>query len=61
LPLISNKSNIYIGRREGFMDNLENKIQGLVGKYQESDKKIIYGSINEVVNAFVKEIPKLME
>jgi CRISPR-associated protein Cst2 len=54
-------TNIYIGRREGFMDNLENKIQGLVGKYQESDKKIIYGSINEVVNAFVKEIPKLME
>jgi CRISPR-associated protein Cst2 len=43
------------------MDNLENKIQGLVGKYQESDKKIIYGSINEVVNAFVETIPGLIE
>ena len=54
-------TDIYIGRREGFMDNLENKIQGLVGKYQESDKKIIYGSINEVVNAFVETIPGLIE
>lgn len=54
-------TDIYIGRREGFMDNLENKIQGLVEKYQESDKKIIYGSINEVVNAFVEKIPGLIE
>jgi CRISPR-associated protein Cst2 len=53
-------TDIYIGRREGFMDNLENKIQGLVGKHQNSDKKIIYDSINEVVSAFVEKIPELM-
>jgi len=54
-------TDIYIGRREGFMDNLGDKIKGLVEKYQQSDKKINYGSINEVVNAFVEKIPNLME
>jgi CRISPR-associated protein Cst2 len=53
-------TDIYIGRRKGFMDNLEDKIQELVREHSEEERKISYGSINETVNAFVGKIPELL-
>ncbi|PKP59984.1 MAG: type I-B CRISPR-associated protein Cas7/Cst2/DevR [Candidatus Altiarchaeales archaeon HGW-Altiarchaeales-1] len=54
-------TNIYIGRREGFMDEIDEKIKGLVKEYENKEKKIIYKSINEVVKDFVEEIPKFIK
>ncbi len=53
-------TDIYIGRRKGFMDNLEDKIQELVREHSEEERKISYGSVNETVNAFVGKIPELL-
>jgi CRISPR-associated protein Cst2 len=53
-------TDIYIGRRKGFMDNLEAKILELVRGHSEDERKIFYGSINETVNAFVGKIPELL-
>jgi CRISPR-associated protein Cst2 len=53
-------TDIYIGRRKGFMDNLEDKIQELIREHSEDERKISYGSINETVNAFVGKIPELL-
>jgi len=53
-------TDIYIGRRKGFMDDLEDEIQKLVKKHSEDKRKLIYGSINETVNAFVEKIPELI-
>lgn len=50
-------TDIYIGRREGFMDELDEKIKVLVAEYSNKEKKVIYKSINEIVDDFVKEIP----
>lgn len=54
-------TDIYIGRRKGFMDELDDDIKKLVEKYKQQDgKKIIYGSINEIVESFTEKIPPLM-
>jgi len=53
-------ADIYIGRRNGFMDNVEDKILGLIKEHSDEGIKIVYGSINEAVNAFVDKIPELM-
>ena len=37
---------IYIGRRSGFMDQLEPELQTL----KAGDKRIIYGTPNQVIN-----------
>ncbi|MCP4111263.1 MAG: type I-B CRISPR-associated protein Cas7/Cst2/DevR [Desulfobacteraceae bacterium] len=42
---------IYIGRRMGFMDELEEKFQ----EYK-TDEKIFYGSVNEAIRAYVEEV-----
>lgn len=55
-------TSIYVGRRKGFMDELGEGIQELVERHGKGKRKLfIYGSINETVDAFVEEIPKLME
>lgn len=54
-------TDIYIGRRKGFKDELDDDIRKLVEKYKQQDgKKIIYGSINEIVESFIEKIPPLM-
>ncbi|AKB85837.1 type I-B CRISPR-associated protein Cas7/Cst2/DevR [Methanococcoides methylutens] len=53
-------SDIYIGRRKGFMDESEEDFQKLVEDHGKNDKKVIYGSINEIVESFVKIVPEMM-
>lgn len=42
---------VYIGRRRGFMDELENDLS----KY-DKDEKIYYGSVNEAIKKYVEEV-----
>ena len=42
---------VYIGRRKGFMDGLENDLQEY-GK----EEKIHYGSVNETIKAYIQEM-----
>jgi len=44
--------NVYIGRRMGFMDELEGKFQ----EYSQKETKIFYGSINEAIRGYVQEV-----
>ena len=44
---------VYIGRRKGFMDELEESLH----KYGKDDR-IIYGSVNEAIRAYVEEVKK---
>ncbi|MBW2119763.1 MAG: hypothetical protein JRH09_17835 [Deltaproteobacteria bacterium] len=44
---------VYIGRRKGFMDELEESLQ----EYGKDDR-IIYGSVNEAIRAYVEEVEK---
>jgi CRISPR-associated protein Cst2 len=53
-------TDIYIGKRKGFMDELEPEIQEMVEKYKDKDRKVIFGTINEVVEQFSEKIPELM-
>jgi CRISPR-associated protein Cst2 len=53
-------TDIYIGRRKGFLEELDPALKALTEKYAGSSRKIIYGSINEMVNSFVETIPELM-
>lgn len=53
-------SDIYVGRRKGFMDELENDLQKIADEYKDKDKKIVYGSINKAVESFAKIIPEMM-
>lgn len=53
-------TDIYIGRRKGFMEELDPVFKDLTEKYEGNDRKVIYGSINEMVNSFVQTIPGLM-
>ena len=54
-------TDIYIGRRKGFMDELDDDLRKFVEKYNQQDgKKIIYGSINEIIESFTEKIPPLM-
>ncbi len=43
---------VYVGRRMGFMDELEERLR----EYQEADENIFYGSVNEAIKAYVEEI-----
>jgi len=54
-------TDIYIGRRKGFMDELDDKINELVEEYKDNEKKVIYKSINEIVDDFVKKIPDFID
>lgn len=53
-------TDIYIGRRKGFMEELDPALKTLTEKYAGNSRKIIYGSINETVDSFVQTIPGLM-
>ncbi|KKG13762.1 CRISPR-associated protein DevR [Methanosarcina sp. 2.H.T.1A.6] len=53
-------TDIYIGRRKGFMDELDPALKALTEKYADNSQKVIYGSINEMVDSFVQTIPGLM-
>jgi CRISPR-associated protein Cst2 len=53
-------TDIYIGRRKGFMEELDPAFKALVEKYADNDRKVVYGSINETVDSFVENIPGLM-
>jgi len=44
---------VYIGRRKGFMDELEDNLQ----EYGKDDG-IYYGSVNEAIRAYVEEVEK---
>jgi CRISPR-associated protein Cst2 len=44
--------NIYIGRRTGFLDELEPELQELV----QTNSRVKYGSINEAIDNYVKSI-----
>ena len=47
------KGKVYLGRRLGFMDNLEDKLQ----EYANQEKaKIFYGSVNEAIREYIKEV-----
>lgn len=43
--------NVYIGRRAGFMDELEEKIQEFT-----TNNGVFYGSVNEAIRGYVKEL-----
>ncbi len=43
---------VYIGRRMGFMDELEETLKA----YQGENQKIFYGSVNEAVKAYLEEV-----
>lgn len=52
-------TNVYIGKRKGFLDELENEIKSFINKIEEDrafSKEIKFGSINEVIANFIKEI-----
>lgn len=53
-------TDIYIGRRKGFMDELDADLQKLTEEFDGKDKKVIYGSLKETVEAFTKNIPGMM-
>lgn len=53
-------TDIYIGRRKGFMEELDPALKTLTGKYTANSRKVVYGSINEIVDSFVQTIPGLM-
>ena len=53
-------TDIYIGKRKGFMDELEPEIMTLVEKYKDTDRKVIFGTINKAVEQFSSEISELM-
>lgn len=53
-------TDIYIGRRKGFMEELDPAFKALTEKYEDCSRKVIYGSINEMVDSFVQTIPGLM-
>lgn len=53
-------TDIYIGRRKGFMEDLDPVFKDLTEKYSGNDRKVIYGSINEIVDSFIQTIPELM-
>jgi CRISPR-associated protein Cst2 len=53
-------TDIYIGRRKGFMEELDPALKALTEKYAGSCRKVIYGSINEIVDSVVEIIPGLM-
>jgi len=53
-------TDIYIGRRKGFMEELDPVFKNLTEKYAGNDRKVIYGSINEIVDSFVQTLPGLM-
>lgn len=50
-------TNIYIGRRKGFMDEIDNDI----AKLTEENEKVESGTIKETVDEFVNEIPELIK
>ena len=50
-------TDVYIGRRKGFMDELEEPLKNLVGE----NNKIHVGTIKEAVDQFSDKIPELME
>lgn len=53
-------TDIYIGRRKGFMEELDPVFKALTEKYAGNGRKVIYGSINEMVDSFVQTLPGLM-
>jgi len=53
-------TDIYIGRRKGFMDELDSELWELAAEFGENGKKIIYGSLKETVDAFTEKIPEMM-
>jgi len=53
-------TDIYIGRRKGFMEELDSVFKNLTEKYADNGRKVIYGSINEMVDSFVQTVPGLM-
>lgn len=53
-------TDVYIGRRKGFMDEYDSDIKQFIEKHDGNGKKFIYGSINEIVDSFVQKIPELM-
>ena len=46
------EGKIYIGRRMGFMDELENELEGLYGQ----EDSVFYGSVNEAIDAYVESL-----
>lgn len=50
-------TDVYIGRRKGFMDELEEPLKKLV----EENSRIHMGTIKEAVDQFSDKIPELME
>ncbi len=53
-------TDIYIGRREGFMDDLDGEFKSLVKEHSGKENKVVYGSVNDIVDGFVEEIKSLM-
>lgn len=52
-------TDVYIGKRRGFVDEIEGDIQMFTNQMEKEDifnKKIVFGSINEVVNEFIDNI-----
>ena len=43
---------VYVGRRMGFMDELEDSLKA----YRDENQKIFYGSVNEAVKAYLEEV-----
>ena len=50
------KTDVYIGLREGFLKETQNKIK----EYAKNNDKIQIGTIKQMTNAFSDEIPKLI-
>jgi CRISPR-associated protein Cst2 len=54
-------TDVYIGRRKGFMDNLESDINKLTEENLIGNRKIKSGSIKEAVDQFTDKIEELMK
>ncbi len=54
-------TDVYIGRRKGFLDNLEPDITKLTEENLIGDKKIKSGSIKDAVDQFTDKIEELMK
>ena len=50
-------SDVYIGRRKGFLDNLEDDITNLT----KENAKVKSGTIREAIDQFSDNIPELMK
>ena len=53
------RTDIFIGKRKGFMDNLEPELSSLSNEYDSKDIKIHTGSVIDAVKGFLKQFEEI--